>query len=186
MGAYGIGPHELSGGPDWINSERFMIAAKAEQPIDDDGALMVMLQNLLVERFKLVIHRETRTMQAFVLEVGKNGPKLEKAEGGPAETHTSSGKGNVSIDARNMDLPAFAQRLARDMELPVVNQTGLPGIYNFKLRWTPENSKALIDGTAEWPSIFTAIQEQLGLRLHSQKAPVEVLVIDHVEKPSEN
>ena len=186
MGAYGIGPHELSGGPDWINSERFMIAAKAEQPIDDDGALMVMLQNLLVERFKLVIHRETRTMQAFVLEVGKNGPKLEKAEGGPAETNTSNGKGSVSIEARNTDLPAFAQRLAREMELPVVNQTGLPGIYNFKLRWTPENSKALIDGTAEWPSIFTAIQEQLGLRLHSQKAPVEVLVIDHVEKPSEN
>ena len=186
MGAYGIGPHELSGGPDWINSDRFLIAAKADQPIDDDGALMVMLQNLLVERFKLVIHRETRTMQAFVLEVGKNGPELEKAEGGPAETHTSSGKGNVSIDARNMDLPAFAQRLAREMELPVVNQTGLPGIYNFKLRWTPETSKGLTDGTAEWPSIFTAIQEQLGLRLHAQKAPVEVLVIDHVEKPSEN
>src|SRR5437016_2348312 len=89
MGAYGIGPHQISGGPDWLDSDRFEISAKADRPIDEDAVLMVMLQGLLAERFKLVFHRETKIMPAFVLEVAKNGPKLEKAETGEAGTSTS-------------------------------------------------------------------------------------------------
>lgn len=178
MGAYSVGPHQISGGPAWLESDRFEILAKADQPIDDDAALMIMLQGLLAERFKLSLHRETRTIPAFVLEVAKNGPKLEKADAGEAATNTSTGHGGISIDALHADLDSFARILARKMDLPVVNHTGLEGTFNFKLQWTPEGTDSV--------SIFTAIQEQLGLRLRSQKAPVEIIVIDHAEKPSEN
>jgi len=81
MGAYGVGPHQISGGPDWLDSDHFEITAKADQPITDDAELMVMLRGLLAERFKLLLHSETRTIAALVLDVAKNGPKLEKSEG---------------------------------------------------------------------------------------------------------
>ena len=185
MGAYGVGPHQISGGPDWLESDRFQILAKASEPIDDDGALMIMLQGLLAERFKLSLHREIRTIPAFVLEVAKKGPKLEKAEAGEAATNTSTSHSGISIDARHADLDSFAKILARRMDLPVVNHTGLKGTFNFKLQWTPDPG-TVAPGPMEGVSIFTAIQEQLGLRLRSKKAPVEIIVIDHVEKPSEN
>jgi uncharacterized protein (TIGR03435 family) len=176
MGAYGLGPNQIVGGPPWLDSERYEIVAKAEQPVNDDGILMAMLQTLLAERFKLAIHRETKPVQAFVLEVAKSGPKLEKAEDGESTTNSSRGL----VDATHTTMDRFAEVLSRQMDLPVVNRTGLEGIFNLKLQWTPESAKP------EGPSIFTAIQQQLGLRLRSQKAPVEILVIDHVERPSEN
>jgi uncharacterized protein (TIGR03435 family) len=185
MGAYGVGPHQISGGPNWMDSDRFAISAKADQPAGD-AELMAMLQSLLAERFQLVLHRETRTLPAFVLEVAKNGPKLEKAEDGEATTNTSSSNSGITIDAHHTDMDAFANILARKMELPVVNHTGLEGSYNLKLSWAPETTKEKDGGVAESASIFTAIQEQLGLRLRSGKAPVEILVIDHAERPSEN
>src|SRR5437016_4048309 len=104
MGAYGVGPSQISGGPDWLDSDRFEISAKADQPINDDTVLMVMLQGLLAERFKLVLHRETRTLPAFVLEVAKSGPKLEKAEPGEARTNTSTSNIGVIIAAHNADM----------------------------------------------------------------------------------
>ena len=185
IGAYGVGPHQISGGPDWLDLDRYEISAKADPPVNDDAALMVMLQGLLAERFKLVLHRETRTIPAFVLEVARNGPKLQKAEPGEAENSTSTSNTGVVIAAHHTDMDAFARILARKTELPVVNHTGLDGIFDFQLQWTPERTRPS-DGAMEGASIFTAIQEQLGLRLRSQKAPVEVLVIDHVEKPSAN
>ncbi len=193
VGAFGVGPHQISGGPSWLDSDRFEILAKADQappktdqPADDDAALMLMLQGLLAERFKLVFHRETRIISALVLEVAKSGPKLEMAKSGESKTHTSSSNTGVTIDARSSDMNSFAKVLGRTLELPVVNHTGLEGAFNFKLRWTPENARPK-DGLApEGASIFTAIQEQLGLHLRSEKIPVEFLVIDHAEKPSEN
>jgi uncharacterized protein (TIGR03435 family) len=160
--------------------------AKADQPINSDATLMVMLQGLLAERFKLVLHRETRTLPAFVLEVTKNGPNLEKAPPGEAGTNTSTSNTGVIIDAHNTDMESFARILSRKMELPVVNRTGLEGIFNLKLQWTPEIARSKESAATEGPSIFAAIQEQLGLRLRSQKIPMEILVIDHAEKPSEN
>jgi uncharacterized protein (TIGR03435 family) len=179
IGAYGVGPHQVFGGPDWLDSDRFEILAKTEQPTNDDAALMVILRGLLAERFKLVLHRETRTIPALVLEVAKNGPKLEKAQASEAITNTSSNKSGSSIAARGADMDAFARILARNTDLPVVNHTGLEGIFNLNLQWTR-------DSTNGGPSIFTALQEQLGLRLRSEKAAVEIIVIDHAEKPSEN
>jgi uncharacterized protein (TIGR03435 family) len=176
MGAFAVGQHQIAGGPDWLNTDRFDIVARAAQPIDDDAALTKMLQTLLYERFNLVIHRETRLTQAYVLTVGKNGPKLERSPGG--EASTSSGPGSIAATAVTME--GFAQRLGRVLDLPVVNRSELDGAFNLKLEWAPDESKP-----DNRPSLFTAIQ-QLGLRLTTQKVPVEVLVIDRAEKPSEN
>lgn len=183
MGAYGVGPHQIVGGPGWLDSDRFEILATAELPSDDDAVFMRMLQGLLQERFKLVAHHESRTMPALVLEVGKGGPKIQKSatpgEAGTSTTHTNS---SASIEARHADMEGFARSLARTVDLPVVNRTGLDGMFDFKLHWIPDNAK-----TDEPPlSIFTAIQEQLGLRLRAEKAPIDVLVIDRVELPTAN
>jgi uncharacterized protein (TIGR03435 family) len=186
MGAWGVGPNQISGGPEWLDSDRFEIVASAGQPVEDEDVLNAMLRNLLAERFKLALHRETRTAQALVLEVAKNGPKLEKTEAGEASTNSGRGR----IDARKHTMDRFADVLSWQMDLPVINQTGLEGVFNLKLEWTPESLKPAASradrAAAEEPSIFTAIQQQLGLRLRSQKAPVEMLVIDHAERPSEN
>jgi uncharacterized protein (TIGR03435 family) len=187
IGAYGVGPHEISGGPNWLDTDRFDILAKADQPINDDAVLMLMLQGLLAERFQLAIRRETRTIPALVLEVAKNGPKLEKADAGDVpSTTTSTNNSGAKIGARHTDLDSFAKILARQMSLPVLNQTGLSGIFNFKLHWTPDDARLAAGRDTEGPSIFTAIQEQLGLRLRSAKAPVTVLIIAHAERPTEN
>jgi uncharacterized protein (TIGR03435 family) len=187
MGAYGAGPHQIVGGPDWLTSSAFEISAKAETPDSGDAELMVMLQALLADRFKLVLHRESRVMPAFVLEVDKNGPKLEKATApGESETNTSGSNAGVVISARYIDMDAFARVLARKTELPVVNQTGLAGSFHLKLSWTPESARPAENGVPEGVSLFTAIQEQLGLRLRKQRTAVEVLVVDRAEKPSEN
>ena len=187
IGAYAVGPHQVFGGPDWVYSDRFDIVAKADQPINDDDVFMAMLQGLLADRFKLTLHRETKIIRAFVLEVDKKGPKLEKTEGGDSDTKTStSNTGRVKINAKNTDMDLFAEVLARKMDLPVVNQTGLKGIFNFTLQWTLDSAPPSDRQTADNVSIFAALQEQLGLRLRSAKAPVEVLVIDHVERPTAN
>jgi uncharacterized protein (TIGR03435 family) len=119
IGAYGVGPNQIFGGPDWLNVDRFEIV----------GVFMGMLQTLLAERFKLAIHRETRTIPALVLEVAKTGTKLEKAEGGEHTTNNSPGR----IDAQHTTMDYFAGLLARQMDLPVVDHTGLEGTFNLKL-----------------------------------------------------
>jgi uncharacterized protein (TIGR03435 family) len=178
QGAYGVGPNQVVGGPDWLESDRFEITAKAEEPVGDSG-LMVMLQTLMAERFKLTLHRESRPIQAYVLEAGKNGPKMDKGQGG--DSSTNNGRGDIV--AKNASMDHLAEVLARQMDLPVVNHTGLEGVFNLRLQWTPDSARR---GDSDQPSIFTAIQEQLGLRLRAEKTPVEVIVIDHAERPTEN
>jgi uncharacterized protein (TIGR03435 family) len=185
IGAYGVGPHQISGGPAWFATERFDISAKADQPVGD-ALLMILLQKLLEERFHLAIHHETKQMPALVVEIGRNGPKMEKATAGEAGTNTSGNNAGVTIDAHNTSMDLFAKVLSREMDFPVVNKTGLEGVFNFKLSWARENAAPEPDGAPEGSSIFTAVQEQLGLNLSSQKAPVDLLVIDHLELPSPN
>jgi uncharacterized protein (TIGR03435 family) len=182
MAAYKVGPNLIASGPDWLDQDRFNISAKGEPPSAD---VLVMLQSLLAERFKVAFHRESRPVQAYVLEVAKGGPKLEKSDGDSHQTDNSRG----DITARNATMDRFAEVLSRQMDLPVVNHTGLEGVFNFRLKWTPERkmeSKSKENAAPDGPSVFTAIQEQLGLRLRAQKVPLEVLVIDHAEKPGEN
>jgi uncharacterized protein (TIGR03435 family) len=172
MGAFSVGPNQIVGWPAWLGTDTFHIEAKAEEPVGD-GAIMQMLQQLLKDRFKLEAHRESRTIQAYVLSVAKNGPKLEKSAGGGSTTENSRGR----ISARATTMDHFAQVLSRQMDFPVLNETGLDGVYDLTLEWTNADTG---------PSIFVALQEQLGLRLSSRKAAVDVLVIDHVERPTEN
>ncbi len=185
MGAYGLGPHQISGGPLWLDSDRFEIAAKSEDPNDGDEVLMTMLRALMAERFKLSVHRETRTVRALVLEVAKSGPKLEKADRGEATTRSFHG----AIDATMITMTRFAEVLSRATELPVVDRTGLTGAFNLKLRWRPESPWPTVTGVdeaMERPPLSTALEQQLGLHLESRKVPMEILVIDHAEKPSDN
>ena len=179
MGAFGLGPNQILGGPPWLDNDRYDIVAKAEQPVDDDDLLNRMMQNLLADRFKLIFHRESRMTPAYVLEVVKGGPKLEAAPDGESSTNWSRG----TIDAKVTTMAHFAEVLSRVLDFPVVNQTGLDGAFNLTVKWIPESK----DGAASdlGPTLFTALQ-QFGLRLTSHRTPVEFFVIDHVERPTEN
>ena len=175
MSAFAVGQNQIAGGPDWFESERYDIVAHAEQSVGD-RALMGMLQTLLMERFKLGLHREMRKMPAFVISVAKGGPKLEKSAGGDGSTTYS--RGRLEVRATTMD--SFAERLGRMLDRPVVNRSELEGVFDFKLEWAPDDAVNDVR-----PSIFTAMQ-RLGLRLRVEKTAVEVLVIDHAEKPTAN
>ncbi len=147
-----------------------------------------MLQVLLAERFHLKMHREVREMPVYALVVGKNGPKFHESgedaiEGGNIGVHGR----NQTMNSRKVTMDVAAERIrgAFFLERPVLNRTGLKGLYDVRLEATPEfriNRGPEPDDI----SVFTAVQEQLGLKLESTKAPIEVLVIDHIEKPSEN
>src|SRR5258708_31525132 len=148
---------------------------------------MSMLPTLPADRFKLVTQPESKAPQVYALEVTKGGPKLEKA--GEGDSDTSSGHG--VINAKFTDMAKLAELLSRLTDAPVVNQTGLDGAFNIKLEWSPDADKPAKPGANgviadTGISLFTAIQQQLGLRLRPQKGSTEMLVIDHVEKPTEN
>jgi uncharacterized protein (TIGR03435 family) len=189
--AYSIPEFQLIGGPDWIGTLRFDIEATTGdgvRPIDREQ-IFSLLRSLLEDRFQLKVHRETREEAVFNLVVGKNGSKLkETAEqdahgsggmhGGP-DTAEMTGTGNSIED--------LVRRLAAQVGRPVIDKTNLTGRFDFKLTFNPRtlvSADSSIQSAA--PDIFTALQEQLGLKLESAKGPVEVLVIDSVSKPSEN
>ena len=211
--AYGIEHFQISGGPGWIGSDLFDIAAKPESSADADK-LMPMLQALLAERFQLVIRRESREMPVYALVVAKNGPKFKDASesdpnivdlskrpdlagrGGRAR-FTMIRRGRLTAQGGNMTL--LALQLSSFLGRTVVDKTGLTGTYDLKLEWQPdENQVAMFQamGVPEGfgapaadpsgPSLFAALEEQLGLRLDSQKGPVETFVIEKIERPSEN
>jgi uncharacterized protein (TIGR03435 family) len=195
MFAYHMRPDAVTGGPGWLESDRFDIVAKAAPATPPDD-LRRMLQNLLAERFKLVIHEEPKIMQAYALVVGKSGPKLQASEAALlTEQRCMLGEGAVGqkhINCRHMTMAALADQLQeqspRDFDVVVVDQTGLSGAFDFKLDWTPaERTAAPAIDPAAGPTVFEAVGEQLGLRLESRKLPLPVIVIDRVERvPVEN
>ena len=148
-----------------------------------------MLQTLLGDRFKLTFHREQREMPVYALAVAKNGPKFKESapDADPIQHHSMNGRNNViTMPKATMDDVTAAIANAF-LDRPVVDRTGLTGTYDIKLTYTPEtraNREAGPDPTDI--SVFTAVQSQLGLKLEAQKAMVEILVVDHVEKPSGN
>jgi len=168
---------QLVGGPGWIESDEFYIAAKGDPAASVDQC-RAMVQALLMDRFKLAVHREMRQLPAYGLVVDPKGPKFHESE---ASTRPDMTGGPGQMKARRISIAILAQSLSRLLDRPVLDLTGLTGRYDFELEWTPEGDTA---GTG--PSIFTAVQEQLGLRLETKTGPMEVLVIDHVEKPEEN
>jgi uncharacterized protein (TIGR03435 family) len=212
--AYGI-QHSwlIQGAPSWLNSEKFDIQAKANRAVNNDLAKLSreqgspmkrrMLQALLADRFKLTIHRETKDLPAYALVIAKNGPKLQEAKPG---TYPEDGKGHAGrilmdpdqLTGQGLPMAVLVDFLSEWLGRTVLDQTGLKGNYDFTLKWTPEPGQGMMlrgpEGSNPGPEggqptdspVITAIQEELGLKLESTKAPVEVLVIDHVEKPSEN
>lgn len=184
-GAYGIPESQIFGGPKWVDEDRYDIIAKADRPVGD-RALNIMLQSLLAERFKLVFHRETRPLRGYALLVGKGGLKAKPSDP-DAESVTNGRRGG--LDAKSCTMAQLAMKLSEAVHLPVANLTAIEGKFDLKLEWTPDDMQAKPPSggdSAQGPSLFAALQEQLGLKLESRKVPTEVLVIDSADKPSEN
>jgi uncharacterized protein (TIGR03435 family) len=190
--AYGLQEQEIVGGPKWLGTEKFDVVGDPEtqtRPSSDEFKQMV--QNLLTDRFHLTAHHETRDLSVYEIVVAKGGPKLEKNTGAPNGIPTV-GYSPGELGASNATLSDFAKFLQRFVaDRPVVDGTGITGKYDWSLRWTPDELQT--DGNRQHdeknnplPGLFTAIQEQLGLKLQEEKRPVEVFVVDHVGMPTEN
>lgn len=193
--AYNVREYSFSG-PDWLASVRFDINAKyppeESAPVSPEQrrlARQLMMQNLLSERFKLEAHRETKMLPGFALVVAKKGARLKPSE---KQDGTSISTSNGLMDGSGMSMASLANMLGNQLQGPVADMTGIEGRYDIKLEWSTDEGRVGGDGGEgkspdTRPSIFTALQETLGLRLESRKVPVEVLVVDHVEKiPTEN
>jgi bla regulator protein blaR1 len=227
--AYAVRDFQISGGPNWITTDRWDIEARAEEstvppptgPPDPNrpNPLAIRLQLLLEDRFQLKVHRETREMPVFELTVAKGGPKVKLSDdqspfkppepGTPAPPPPRPGdpmpRGGMSImlvggelQATAVPLSNFVGALSQILGRTVIDKTDLKGLYDFKLKWTPDVGQQVgppgpvppgvelppVDPSG--PSLVTALQDELGLKSESTKGPVEVIVIDSVEKPSEN
>jgi uncharacterized protein (TIGR03435 family) len=201
--AYNLQPYQLVGGPDWMDSDRFDIQAKAaEADLDDKGMMpsqqfMLRLQSLLEDRFRMVARWETRELPVYALVLatpGTLGPKLKAHASGECNTRPGAPPpppGTVNCGTRmnmtgavakvtgaGISMTTFARNLGGNTGRYVIDRTGLDGPYDLELEFTPDQSP-----DTSGPSLFTALQEQLGLKLDSARAPVEVLVIDRVERP---
>ena len=166
-------------GPDWLANEH--LDMEAAFPADTQiPQLRLMLQTFLTDRFKLTAHKETRQLPNYTLVVAKGGAKITPAEAGQGQTSGANGK----FTATKISMGHFADLLARQTGFPVTDQTGLAGVYTFTLQWDPAAGLNVgpSDTAPAGPSIFTAIEEQLGLHLASGKASAEVVVIDQIEK----
>jgi len=196
--AYNLTPRAISGGPAWIDSDRYDILAGTPgevQPNLDEQ--MSMLRTLLADRFKLAFHREPKEFPLYALTVVRNGQKLKESaapERLPELTNVVF-PDRIRLPARNATMAQFASMLQRAvLDRPVVDRTGLSGKYDFDLEWADDESqfggqlrkRASADDSPDKPDLFAAVQQQLGLRLEAAKGPIEALVIDQAERPSAN
>lgn len=197
--AWDVKGFQISGGPGWMGSDRFSIEAKSDERlgVDFDHAnsenykafaerLHSRIRSLLADRFGLRLHTEQRVMPVYELVVAGTGPKLSPAaDGAPEGWSTGSGM----LKGTRVSTKTIAHGLSDATERIVIDRTGLTGYYDYRLNWTPDATavgEPHASEQATGPSLFTAVQEQLGLKLKAAKAPVEVLVIDRTEKPSAN
>ena len=188
MRAYGLKDFQIDG-PDWLGSEHFDVAAKFPEALPKEGeaynaGLRVMMQNMLKDRFNLAVHREQKTFSVYALTVGKGGIKFKEV---PNNDSHSESSGNTRYTGKCVSMDAFSGFLSRQkdlpVDLPVLDMTGLKGCYNVTLEWVREQP----DNPSSGPTLVLALEDQLGLKLETRKAPVEVLVVDHAEKlPSDN
>jgi uncharacterized protein (TIGR03435 family) len=208
--AYRVQDFQIIDGPSWLSTARFDVVGKAERTVSEEVLLRSMLRALLVDRFMLVVHNETRELPVYALVAarsdGKFGPQLRTPSdcvnshqpASPQTTQRASGPprcdnrvlpGNMS--SRGVTMPALAVSLSVFVGRTVIDRTGFAGTIDYDLRWTPDRMlRSPADGVAagperpDGPSLFTALQEQLGLKLEATKGAVNVVVIDHVEKPT--
>jgi uncharacterized protein (TIGR03435 family) len=187
--AYDVDISLVSGGPSWIDSESYDITARIPEEFAHQtrDKLPQMIQSLLAERFQLVVRREPKQVSGYALVLAKKGTKMEPAK--PDEKGSGTSTNNQHLTAHYITMEAFARYLTRNREIamPVVDKTGLTGAFNFELEWKPDQLQAKPEASADdRPSIFTALQERLGLELKSAKVPVLTVVIDRAERPQEN
>jgi uncharacterized protein (TIGR03435 family) len=185
--AYQLDEGRLLNVPREIESLRFDVVAKARDEEPVAGAMQLMMQALLAERFKLVVHRETRDLLAYELVTAPGGPKVSATPvNEPAAANPFSMSDSGSLTGTRVTADMLATVLSTQLGRPVQNLTGFAGAFDFVLRWAPDSAGAPVD-VRDRPSLVTAIQEQLGFRLVARRAPIEVVVIDRVETaPSAN
>lgn len=195
--AYGVHAKQVTNGPGWMETEKYDIAAQPNgegQPNDKQWKGMV--QKLLADRFKLTFHRDKKELGVYALTVAKGGHKLTKSEGDPNGLPGLFFRGLGNLPARNANMSDFAGVMqGAVLDRPVVDQTGITGRFDFVLLWTPDEFQfggmgakvpPPANNAAAPPDLFTAMQEQLGLKLESTKAPAEVFVVDSAAKPTDN
>jgi uncharacterized protein (TIGR03435 family) len=197
--AYWLHPRQLTGGPAWTESDKFDMAGKPDAPGQPNvDQMKIMIQKLLTDRFQLKFHWEKRELPVYAVRLAKTGAKLtesqEDPKGIPGWNYGRNARGMIAA-FRNSPMSQFTALLQNFMDRPVVDQSGLTGRYDFSLNFTPDPSQAALlgapptppgDNPEAAPDIFAAFQQQLGLKLEQTRAPVDVMVIDKVEKPSEN
>jgi uncharacterized protein (TIGR03435 family) len=186
--AYGVHEREIAGGPAWLKTSRYDVDGISN--IDGEPNLQQMeemYQKLLADRFKLTVHREEKNLPVYAIRMQKGPPSLTKSLGDPNgqsdDTRIHGGAGRT-MRYTNTSMGDFALSLAYFLDKPVVDETGLTGRFDFVLSWTSDDTRT--SNPNDPPSVFTAIQEQLGLKLESTKASAGVLVVDNVSRPSEN
>ena len=206
--AYELSRNRLLGGPGWIDMERFDILGSAPEGTPE-ARMLTMLQTLLADRFKLVLRREAREMAAYSLVIAQNDGRIHKAlvrsadcealrnrlkpEAGKTGDPRCSwwvmrqpGTSVSTYQSGGVDLNEFANILASYVGRPVIDRTGLEGMFAFELSWLQESQATAPASATDAPSLFTALQEQLGLKLEPSRGPVEVFVIESVERPTPN
>jgi uncharacterized protein (TIGR03435 family) len=198
--AYGLHSKQIVNAPAWSDSDLFDIVGKPDTPGRPNLKQMgIMVQKLLADRFQLQFHHESRELSVYAISVASGGPKLTKTSSAPNDPQGFGFTALGNLTVRNMSMKDFASWMQSGvMDRPVVDQTGLTDRYDFKLKWTPDQSQfaqfrstgAVLPPTTDDPNappgLYTAVQEQLGLKMESKKAPDDVIVIDHIEKPSAN
>ena len=193
--AFTVNPNQMIGGPEWLKSDRFDVLADPEtdkRPTSDQ--MKALVRQLLTDRFHLRIHQEQRLLPVYWLVTAPSGPKLAHRSSDPSDIPGVAFTPPGTLEVRNASLEniaSFLQRFALDR--PVVNNTGVEGKYDLILHWDPQNLRESTSGNnpslqdeQQLPSIYTAVKEQLGLKLQAAKSNITVYVIDQAEKPSEN
>lgn len=182
MTAYNVQNFRIVGGPDWLTTRRWDIQAHADHPASP-AQIRPMLRALLETRFQLHSHSEVRQLPVFELSVDHKGSKVPRVK--DPETKADVRVGAASMELTKATAATFASQLSYALNRPVIDKTNLSGEFNFALKWTPEPSETTDQPASapNGPSIFTAITEQLGLRLKAEHGPVEVIVIDDVQLP---
>jgi uncharacterized protein (TIGR03435 family) len=200
--AYELNPREISGGPEWAESDHYDILAAtpgSTRPSHDEQ--MAMLRTLLSDRFKLSFHREPKELSIYALKLAKDGPRLKQGDGPGLKPTTSTDApalistvypDHLQLPARNTSMTDFVSLLQRAvLDRPVVDETGLAGRFDFDLTWAADETQfggevPVAPANAEAPPLFTALEQQLGLRLEATRGSVQTLVVDAVERPTAN
>lgn len=188
--AYDIRPHQLTGGPQWLDKDRYDVLAKPDRNDNPTGAkrgfnedfreIRLRMRSLLADRFQLAVHTEIRELPIYALLVAKGGPHLRNSTSDGLNIHNRNG----FVECTKVTMKEFAEgSLTYRMGRTVVDDTGLTGEYDFELKFVEDQALA---ADTSGPDFLTALQQQLGLKLESRKGPVQVMVVDRAEKPSAN